>query len=522
MKRSENIAGLDRTFDLLVIGGGATGLGVAVDAAARGYSVALVDAGDFGHGTSSRSTKLLHGGVRYLRQGNIPLVREALHERGVLLRNAPHLTGELRFLIPAYAWWERPFYAAGLLLYDLLAGNERLTGSRRVSARAASRLAPTLARDGLKGGVVYSDGQFDDARLAVSLARTAHDLSAVVVNYAPVTALLKNAGRVTGATVTDTETGGEHTIRARGVVNATGVFTDAIRRMDDAEAPPIVAVSQGVHLVLDRVFLPGETAIMVPRTDDGRVVFLIPWQGRTLVGTTDTPRPAPDMEPEALETEIAFLLKHAGRYLTRAPRRDDVLSVFAGLRPLVKGMGDENTAALSRDHTLLVSASGLVTITGGKWTTYRRMAEDTVNRAAREAGLAHAVCRTESLCLHGADAPPGPWREFGADGATIDALEARYPGPLHPDLPYTMAMAAHVIREEMPVRLEDVLSRRLRALLLNARAATECAPAVATLMAEIQGRDPAWIERETDDFERLAEKYEPHEERTPNGNSTLA
>jgi glycerol-3-phosphate dehydrogenase len=507
MDRSRNIAALDHSFDLLVIGGGATGLGVAVDAAARGLSVALVEARDFGQATSSRSTKLVHGGVRYLRQGNIGLVREALTERGRLLRNAPHLTEERRFLIPAYDWWEKPFYGAGLLAYDLLAGSERLTPSARVSAREAAELVPTLARDGLKGGILYSDGQFDDARLAVVLARTADALGAVLVNDVAVTGLLKEGGRLTGATVRDAETGAEHTVSARAVVNATGVFTEAIRRMDDPGAEPLLTVSEGIHLVLDRSFLPSGTAIMVPRTDDGRVVFLIPWLGHTLIGTTDTPHPRPQWEPEAVEEDIAYLLKHAGRYLARPPERGDVLSVFSGLRPLVTAGGGKKTASLSRDHTLLVSPSGLVTITGGKWTTYRRMAEDTVGRAMEVAGLPTAPCKTANLRLSGADAPPGPWREFGADPETIARLEAAHPGALHPRLPYTMAMAAHVIQEEMPVHLEDVLSRRLRALLLDARAAVECAPRVADLMAALKGRDAAWAAREEESFRRLAEKY---------------
>lgn len=509
MDRLQNIAALGQNFDLLIIGGGATGLGTAVDAAARGLSVALVEAKDFAQATSSRSTKLVHGGVRYLRQGNISLVREALEERGRLLRNAPHLTQERRFLIPAYSWWEKPFYGVGLVAYDLLAGKERLTRSQRVSAREARQLIPTLASDGLKGGILYSDGQFDDSRLAIALARTAHDLGAVVVNDMPVTGLLKEDGRISGAMLKDVQTGEERTVRARAVVNATGIFTDAIRRMDDPNAGTMLSVSEGIHIVLDRDFLPSDTAIMVPRTDDSRVVFMIPWLGYTLVGTTDTPHPKPEWEPEADEEEIGYLLEHAGRYLARPPRREDVLSVFAGLRPLVKSDGEQNTASLSRDHTLVVSSSGLVTITGGKWTTYRRMAQDTVNRAMRVAGLPAAPCRTAELRLFGADAPPGPWREFGADISTIARLEQQYPGALHPRLPYTVAMAAYVIQHEMPVHLEDVLSRRLRALLLDARAAVECARPVAELMAALQGRDTAWVADEVEAFQRLVADYLP-------------
>ncbi|MDP9372258.1 MAG: glycerol-3-phosphate dehydrogenase/oxidase [Chloroflexota bacterium] len=515
MRRDESVARLDRLYDLLVIGGGATGLGVALDSASRGYATLLVEARDFAQGTSSRSTKLVHGGVRYLQQGDIGLVREALHERGRLLRNAPHLVHELRFLVPAYRWWHKPWYGTGLKLYDLLAGRLKLSRARVVDAETAIGMVPTIEREGLRGGVVYSDAQFNDARLAISIARTADALGATLLNYAPVRALLHEDGRVAGAVIVDAESGREHAVRARGVVNATGVFTDAIRRMDDAAAPAVIAASQGIHLMLDRSFLPGETAILVPRTADGRVVFIIPWQGRTLVGTTDTPVPAPSVEPTALEGEIAFVLRHAGLYLTRKPTRADVLAVYAGLRPLVRGkdsydnQGDsgEATAKLGRDHTLLESASGLVTITGGKWTTYRRMAEETVDRAAAVAGLPARPCRTRGLRLWGAASRNPRWIELGATEAEVAEYEALFAGPLHPRLPYSLAMAAYVIDHEMPVRLEDVLSRRLRALLLDARAAVEAAPRTAELMAALQGRDDAWVRAELDAFRRLAEEH---------------
>lgn len=515
MRREESLARLDQQYDLLVIGGGATGLGVAVDSAARGYRTLLVDARDFAQGTSSRSTKLVHGGVRYLQQGNIGLVREALHERGRLLRNAPHLAHELRFLVPAYRWWHKFFYGIGLFLYDLLAGRLRLHRAQLVGAAAVRQLVPTLADDGLRGGIVYSDAQFNDARLALSLARTASDLGATLLNYAPATALVKEAGRVVGATIVDSQSAREYTIRARAVVNATGVFTDALLALDDPSSAGVIAVSQGIHLVLDRDFLPGDTAIMVPRTDDGRVVFIIPWQGRTLVGTTDTPRPRPSVEPTALEEEIAFVLRYAGLYLTRQPTRDDVLAVYAGLRPLVKGkdngdnQGDsgEATSKLGRDHTLLESRSGLLTITGGKWTTYRRMAEETVDRAAALAGLPERPTRTRELRLHGAAGRNPAWLELGATDVEIADYEARYPELLDPRLPYSLAMAAYVIDHEMPVKLEDVLSRRLRALLLDARAAVAAAPRVAALMAALQGRDNLWAAAEVAAFRQLAEEH---------------
>lgn len=506
MDRDEALRGLDNRFDVLVIGGGATGLGVAVDSAARGYSTALVEAGDFAQGASSRSTKLVHGGVRYLRQGNVSLVREALHERRRMMLNAPHLVHELRFLVPSGSLWERLYYYIGLRMYDALAGRLNLTPARAVSAATASRLAPTLTSKAGGGGVVYSDAQFNDSRYALGLARTANDLGAVLANYVPVTSLLHEDGNVSGATVTDLESGRTITIRARAVVNATGVQTDKVRLMDDSGAEPIVAASQGIHLVLDRSFLPGETAVMVPKTSDGRVFFLIPWEGRLLAGTTDTPIVPSDREPTALDEEVEFVLSTAAEYLATKPRRSDVLAVFAGLRPLVTD-GAANTARMSRDHTLLVSDSGLVTITGGKWTTYRRMAEEAVTRAATTAGLPPRKCVTESLPLHGASGANADWLEFGATDEEIRDFENRYPGRLHGRLPYSVAMAAYVIQHEMPLHLADVLSRRLRALLLDARAALEASPRVAAFMADIQGRDAAWIERELADFACLAQHY---------------
>lgn len=506
MNRAENLARLEREFDVLVIGGGATGLGVAVDAATRGYRTALLEAYDFAQGTSSRSTKLVHGGVRYLQQGNIGLVREALRERGLMLRSAPHLVSALSFLVPAYKWWELPFYGAGLTFYDILAGSLGLARTRFVGPRAATRLVPTVRRAGLKGGVVYSDAQFDDARYALALARAASERGAVLINYAPVRAILRRNGRTAGAVFLDQDSGQEHEVQAKAVINATGVFSDEIRKLDDPAAEPLIAASQGIHVVLDRSFLLGDAAVMVPHTDDGRVVFIIPWQGRALAGTTDTPVAGPSIEPMPTRDEVAFVIEHVGRYLERQPKENEVLSVFAGLRPLVKGRGI-STAALSRDHTLLVSRSGLVTITGGKWTTYRRMAEDAVDTAARVAGLPRRPGRTRYLRLPGGEASDPRWRELGASAAEAESYDARFPGHLHPRLPYSLGMVAYAVEHEMPYRLEDVLSRRLRALILDARAAAEAAPRVAEIMASLQGRDDVWIRKEVDGFLRLAQRY---------------
>jgi len=518
MERARNLDRLGEPFDLAIIGGGATGLGAAVESAARGYRTVLLEARDFAQGTSSRSTKLVHGGVRYLAQGNVGLVREALLERGRLRRNAPHLVGDLEFVVPAYAWWSGPYYGVGLKLYDVLAGRHRLGRSQLLSRAQVLERIPTLEPDQLKGGVRYFDGQFDDARLATSLALTADDLGAVLVNHAPVVGLVKGGdGRIRGLRVLDEESGGEREVTATVVINATGVFADAVRRMDEPDAPSLLAPSQGVHLVLPDTFFPGGHALMIPRTDDGRVLFVVPWHRRALVGTTDTPVPAVSAEPRPLDEEVAFLLEHAGRYLTRDPRREDVLSVYAGLRPLVRHQGVGRTAALSRDHSVFESPGGLVTIVGGKWTTYRRMGEDVVDHAARLGGLPARPSRTAALRLHGA--PPGERVEHSAAGTPSEALSAygtdadlvrelaeedpELAVPIHPRLPYLMAEVAWAVRQEMARSVEDVLSRRMRALVLDARAALEAAPGVARVVARELGRGAGWEREQVAGFERL-------------------
>ena len=392
----DRIRSSDAAWDFVIVGGGATGLGVAVEAASRGYRTLLLEGSDFAKGTSSRSTKLVHGGVRYLRQGNVSLVLEALKERGRLLRNASHLVRDLPFVVPVYDWWEGPFYGIGLRLYDLLAGREGFGPSMNLSREETLARLPTIEPDGLRGGVVYYDGQFDDARLAINLAQTAADLGATVLNYARVVGLTRNDDFVDGAVFVDEETGQEHEVGARVVVNATGVFTDSVRRMADPSVTPMVQASQGVHVVVDASFMPGDTAIMVPETDDGRVLFAIPWHDRVVIGTTDTPVDEPSLEPRPLPEELEFILHHAAQYLTKDPHPEDVLSTFAGLRPLV-GSGDDETAEISRDHTVHISRGGLVTITGGKWTTYRKMAEDTVDRAAVIARRARLTFRPSAM-----------------------------------------------------------------------------------------------------------------------------
>ena len=492
-------------------------MGVAVDAAARGFDVVLVEAHDFGKGTSSRSTKLVHGGVRYLEQGNIPLVMSALKERGLLRQNAPHLVHDLAFVVPNYSWWEAPFYGIGLKLYDLLAGKYGFGASKLLTKEETLERLPALEPEELRGGVVYYDGQFDDARLLIHLAMTAADHGATLVNYCPATGLLRDEdGYVNGLTARDEETGEELKIAARIVVNATGVFTDEIRRMADAGAEPLMVTSQGIHLVFDRSFLKGDTALMVPRTSDGRVLFVIPWHGHAVAGTTDTPVDAPSLEPKALDEEIEFILETAGRYLSRPPTRADVLAVYVGLRPLVKSEGEGKTSALSRDHVIHVDTSGLLTITGGKWTTYRHMAEDCVDHAITLGRLRDAECTTKTLRIHGYMEATGNGEDgeaslevYGADAEEIRVLarEPELAKQLHPELPYIGAEVVWAARMEMARSVEDVLARRTRALFLNARAAMQMARPVARLLARELDRDDAWIAAQTKEFRELAKQY---------------
>lgn len=503
-------------WDIVVIGGGATGAGVAVDAASRGYSVLLLEREDFGKGTSSRSTKLVHGGVRYLEQGNVPLVMEALKERGILLENAPHLVHDLPFVVPNYSWWETPFYGIGLKLYDLLAGKYGFGKSRILSPAETIERLPAIRQDGLLGGVIYHDGQFDDARLLISLIMTAVEQGAVALNYAAAVELTKDAdGFVDGVVAIDRESGERFTAAARVVVNATGIFADEVRRLAEPEAPEMIAPSQGIHLVFEKSFLRGDAAIMVPRTSDGRVLFAIPWHEHTVVGTTDTPIEAPSYEPRPFDEEIEFVLETASEYLSRPPKREDVLSVYVGIRPLVKAAGSDagRTSALSRDHTIHIDGGGLLTIAGGKWTTYRHMAEDTVDHAITLGKLEERPCVTRTLRIHGYKSESeaeDALRVYGADAARvreIAASNAALAQWLDEALPYIGAEVVWAAREEMARTLDDVLARRTRALFLNARAAMRMAPAAAKLLARELGKDQSWAEAQVKLFCDLAAHY---------------
>jgi len=502
-------------WDIVVIGGGATGVGVAVDAANRGFEVLLLERMDFGSATSSRSTKLVHGGVRYLEQGNVSLVMEALKERGLLRQNAPHLVHDLGFVVPNYSWWEAPFYGIGMKVYDLLAGKYGFGKSRLLSREETLERLPTIQTEGLRGGVIYYDGQFDDTRLLIHLAATAADQGAVLLNYAPVVEITRGPdGFTDGVVAVDSESGQRMKIPAHVVVNAAGIFADDVRRLAEPELAGMIAPSQGIHLVFEREFLRGNTAIMVPHTSDGRVLFAIPWHEHTLVGTTDTPIEEPSYNPLPFEEEIQFILDTAAQYLSRPPQRSDVLSVYVGIRPLVKANGASmKTSSLSRDHTIHVDNSGLLTIVVGKWTTYRHMAEDCVDHAITLGELKDVPSGTHNLKIHGYKEDVESLNSlgvYGSDAEKILALAAADPRlaqRLHPDLPYLAAEVTWAVREEMARTVDDVLSRRTRALFLNARAAIEMAPAVAKLMAEELGAGQDWIDQQLQQFNELARKY---------------
>ncbi len=516
MNREEMLSRLKNTdtpWDLIIIGGGATGLAGAIESASRGYRTLLLEQDDFSKGTSSRSTKLVHGGVRYLQQGNVSLVLEALKERGLLRKNAPHLVHNLRFVVPNYDWWEGPFYGIGMKVYDLLSGRHGFGHSKFLSKEKTLEYLPTVEPKGLRGGVIYYDGQFDDSRLAINMAQTAVNQSATVLNYVKVTGLIKDKEFVAGVLAKDVETGQEFELRAKGVINATGVFTDDIIHMDDANAKNMLTLSQGIHLVLDKSFLPGDSAIMVPHTADGRVLFATPWHDKVVVGTTDTPVKEASLEPRPLAEEIEFLLSHAAKYLTKDPVASDVLSMFAGLRPLVSQGEDGNTAAISRDHTIYISRSGLVTITGGKWTTCRRMAEDTIDQAAMVARLDEKSSVTADLQIHGYHNHSekfGDLAIYGADAPVINDMIYDQPElkkPLHQNFTTLAGEVVWAVRREMARTVEDFLSRRTRALLLDARASMEMAPRVAEMMAVELKKDAAWVSGQVEAYQELAKGY---------------
>ena len=517
MNRKDQLEKLnkEKEFDFIIIGGGATGLGCAVDAAARGFKTLLLEKHDFAKGTSSRSTKLVHGGVRYLAQGNIRLVREALIERGVLLQNAPHLCHSLTFVMPSYKWWDKWFYGIGLWIYEYLSGDLSLGKTRLLSKKSTIKYLPDLKEHSLNGGVLYFDGQFDDSRLAINLAQTAIEQGAIVINYFGVTDFIKDSGLIVGVKAKDEISGKEYEFKSEVVINATGVFADTLLQLAEGHSEKTIAPSQGIHLIVDKHFFTGDAGMMLPKTDDGRVLFFIPWEGKVILGTTDTPVDEVSEEPLPLKEEIDFIIHHFNRYAVTNITYDDIKSVFVGLRPLANVAGIKKTSVMPRDHVIKVLPSGLVHVTGGKWTTYRNMARHTINRAIRSTLLRFKHCKTRHLRIHG-------WTEtknkthlsiYGSDSIAITTLinsKAGMDENIHPSYPYTKAEIIWAIDNEMALTIEDVLSRRVRLLILDARAAIEAAPKVAAIMAEHIGMDKDWERDQTDQFTKLAQGYLPH------------
>mgnify|MGYP003531384688 FL=1 len=519
MKRSEQLSKLNKTkdWDVIIIPGGASGLGTALDAASRGYKTIMVEAVDFAKGTSSRSTKLVHGGVRYLEQGDISLVKEALKERGLMAQNAGHVVKNQTFVIPNYNWWGGYFYTIGLTVYDLLAGRLSLGRSKYISKKKTIELLPTVEQKGLVSGVIYHDGQFDDSRLAINLAQTAVEKGACVLNYTKVINLLKDdKNQVTGVLVEDKETGEKKEIKGKVTINATGVFTNSIMKMNDKVYKKYIVPSQGIHLVFDKSFLPSDYALMVPKTSDGRVLFAVPWHDKIIVGTTDTLIKSHSLEPIALESEIEFVLETAQRFLAKKPTRADVLAVFAGLRPLAAPEKEgQSTKEVSRSHKIFVSETGLITITGGKWTTYRKIAEDIIDKAISEKKLPKKECKTEHLSIRGNQKTSTLDREnhlyvYGSDIKNIMALQnnaLELKEKIHPDYDFTMAEVAWAIRYEMAITLDDILARRVRLLFLDSRAAISSCEKVARFMAKELGKDELWITNQISEFKTIANGF---------------
>ncbi|MPQ47939.1 FAD-dependent oxidoreductase [Marinifilum sp. N1E240] len=508
------VESVKQKWDVIIVGGGASGLGAAIESVTRGYKTLLLEQDDFAKGTSSRSTKLVHGGVRYLAQGNISLVLEALRERGLLKQNAPHLVKDQSFIIPNYTWWGTPYYTLGLTMYDLMAGKLGYGRSLPFSKKRTLKHIPTLKSENLCGGVVYHDGQFDDSRLAINMCQTFVENGGVAINYMKVEGFEKKNGKISAVKATDLESGTKYTIEGKVVLNATGVFVDKVIKMDEPKAKDIVKVSQGVHLVLDKEFVPGDYAVMIPKTSDGRVLFAVPWHNKVVVGTTDVHKDCAELEPRALEEEVDFILETAGRFLSKPPKRSDVRSVFAGLRPLAAPSGDgKKTKEISRGHKIVVSESGMVTLTGGKWTTYRQMAEDVMNTVAKTAGLQEKKSKTRNLKIHGYKLNPdlnNPMYFYGSDEEKILDLAKKEDGLdeyLSSKLKVLNAQVVWGARYEMARTIEDILSRRTRSLLLDAKESIRMAPKVAELMAKELGYDKQWEENQVKDYKNLASRY---------------
>ncbi len=546
LPREQALEALARGVDVLVVGGGITGAGVALDAASRGYRVGLVERRDFASGTSSRSTRLVHGGIRYLPQGHLGLVRDALRERQLLFRLAPHLVRPLGFVVPLYQGARRPLgmrlpaflqplaplgVRAGLWAYDLFSRDPRLR-HRLLSREEVAQLVPDLRTEGLRSTLLYWDGQTDDVRLTHAVLATARRYGALTVNYAELVGLVRSHGRIRAAGVADQLTGRTVEVPVRWVVNATGIWAERVASLEGASAVRI-RHSKGVHLVLRREAVEASAALVIPETDDGRLAFLVPWGGRFVLGTTDEPYEGDLDGPPVTSQDAAYLLDHASRYLRRPLRASDVTAVYAGIRPLVSRSGG-STASLSRDHVVVASRSGLVTVTGGKLTTYRRMAQDAVDAVARLEGTGRPSS-THRILLSGAEGVEEAARElenagldpdqrehllatYGSCAAEVLRLAREDPAlavRLVPGLPHLLAEVAYACRAEYAVTLADCLYLRTRIAVLDGEAADRAAPAVAQQMARELGWDPEELERQVRRYRDLRTRDEGWRVGTP-------
>ena len=513
MNRNDSIVKLNKVleWDIVIIGGGASGLGIAVDASKRGYKTLLLEKHDFGKGTSSRSTKLIHGGVRYLQNGDITLVIESLKERGILKRNAPHLVQDLSFVIPTYDWWASPFYGIGMKIYDMMAGKLGLGKSVIISKGETEKLIPNVNKKGLRGGVIYHDGQFDDSRMAITLALSANPKKTALLNYCNVDGLIKKNNEIVGLSFTDSINSKKYQVKSKVVINATGVFAEDIIRMDQPQIEKMIQPSQGVHIVLEKKFLKSKHAILIPQTSDGRVLFAVPWKNYVVVGTTDTQIKNASEEPKPLKEEIDFILKNASKYMTIKPKKDDIKSVFAGLRPLAATSDKKSTKEVSRSHKIDISPSGLISVLGGKWTTYRKISEDAIDTAISINKLKKKKCKTKKTKLFGYKKKvdfSDPMHVYGSLKKKVESL-----GGIddNKSLSTKFYISNNIIEwsiiHEMALTVEDILARRTRCVFLDSNESKLIAPSVAKKMADVLEKDQEWIDSELKNFNKLIKNY---------------
>jgi glycerol-3-phosphate dehydrogenase len=513
IKRSDLLNKIKDTkqFDVVIIGGGAVGLGAGLDASSRELKTLVIEKYDFAKGTSSRSTKLLHGGVRYLAQLHFNLVKDSLREKERLYNNAPHLTKDCEFIIPCYKYFDMLFYRAGLFLYDVLAGFPKGHTSGFLSKAALIKKYPNIKQQGLVGGIVYHDGIFDDARLALSLSRSIIALKSFAINYCEAIDFIKENGKIVGVVVKDRLSGEEFTVSSSCVLNATGIFSDEIRNIDQPNSPAIVQQAQGVHIVVDKKHFNSAESLLIPKTDDGRVLFTVPWHGEVLVGTTDTKVEESKIEPVAFKEEINFIIGNINKYLEKPITEKDILSIYAGIRPLIK-QDSSNTSAISREEKMVLSQSNLVSVIGGKWTSYRRMSEKVVDFLIANKLVKAGKSNTANLQLHGflkreyVEILDDHIRQYGSDLKILKTLEGNEE-KIHPKMPFTKAQVLYALRYEQAQTVDDVLARRTRALFLNAKYAKEAAQTVAEIMAKELGKNQAWIKEQVAYFEDVAKNY---------------